>query len=959
MANLNKIDESLYSRQLYVLGHEAMKNMSNASILLSGLGGLGAEIAKNLILSGVKKVVLHDTKLCTWKDLSSNFYLDESCLGKNRALVSASKFAELNGYVDVSASNMNLTNKFLKQFNVVILTDNLLSEALKINKFTHKNNIKFLFCSTHGLVIQLFNDFCEHTVNDIDGEQLISVLVDKEKVNKNEKIIASFDEHGLQSGKFIRFDDKLDAYEIQYVDKHKFKIDKELIDIPSAIHEIKVPVTLNFKSLIESLQDPEFLIINYLNFDRHTNLHACFMALNELDEKRIKYTKEVFTEYVKKHNSDATDKDISKFYHCIDGDISPIQAIAGGIVAQEAIKSCSSKYNPIKQWFYFDAFECLPENYENISKDMKGTRHDYQIKVFGNELQEKFNKLRYFVVGSGAIGCELLKNMAMMGVGNITVTDMDTIEKSNLSRQFLFRNHDIGKSKSVSAKNAILKINPNINIIAHENKVCPETENIYNKNFFNNIDGVANALDNVEARRFVDNLCLYYKKSLMESGTLGTKGNTQIVVPHLTETYGSTPDAPEREIPSCTLKHFPYKVEHTIQWGKDTFFGEFMNAPTNTLKYLNDPTFIKLLEPNQVPEMCESIIDALKFIPKTFDDCVVLGLDSWNKHFRDSIKKLLEQFPLDAKAQDETPFWTGTKKPPTEFEFDINNEHHTSYIHATAHIYATMYNIKNDSQKIDKTIKILSRSNLPKIDNKKVLDEELINYLPDPKYFKGLKLTPIEFEKDDDSNFHIDYITASSNMRNLNYGIELTNKYDAKGIAGKIIPAIATTTSVVSGLTLLELYKLINGCDNLEIYKNNFLNLAIPYIGSADPIGVKKFTYKNNNFSMWSSFDVDIKNPTVKEIIEFMKNKYEIEVSSLCYNTTAIYYPLLYKEKAMARLNMNVKDILASIANTYPEMKDIFQKFCEVNFSGTITLTMGVDDDDEDDIQFPQIKFDI
>ena len=68
--------------------------------------------------------------------------------------------------------------------------------------------------------------------------------------------------------------------------------------------------------------------------------------------------------------------------------------------------------------------------------------------MFGKALNEKLLNLKYFVVGSGAIGCELLKNMAMMGVGAgpsgyVTVTDMDVIEKSNLSRQFLFRADDI------------------------------------------------------------------------------------------------------------------------------------------------------------------------------------------------------------------------------------------------------------------------------------------------------------------------------------------------------------------------------------------------------------------------------------------------------------------------------------------------------------------------------------
>lgn len=72
--NVEKIDESLYSRQLYVLGHEAMRRMAKSSILIAGAGGVGIEIAKNIILGGVKAVTLHDNKLTDFYDLSSQVW---------------------------------------------------------------------------------------------------------------------------------------------------------------------------------------------------------------------------------------------------------------------------------------------------------------------------------------------------------------------------------------------------------------------------------------------------------------------------------------------------------------------------------------------------------------------------------------------------------------------------------------------------------------------------------------------------------------------------------------------------------------------------------------------------------------------------------------------------------------------------------------------------------------------
>jgi ubiquitin-activating enzyme E1 len=105
--------------------------------------------------------------------------------------------------------------------------------------------------------------------------------------------------------------------------------------------------------------------------------------------------------------------------------------------------------------------------------------------VFGRDLFERLQSLCVFLVGAGAIGCELLKIWSLMGLGigpkgKIHVTDMDSIEKSNLNRQLLFRSWDIGKLKSKTAAEAVLAINPDYkirdSIIAYEERVGPDSE---------------------------------------------------------------------------------------------------------------------------------------------------------------------------------------------------------------------------------------------------------------------------------------------------------------------------------------------------------------------------------------------------------------------------------------------------------------------------------------------------
>ena len=132
------------------------------------------------------------------------------------------------------------------------------------------------------------------------------------------------------------------------------------------------------------------------------------------------------------------------------------------------------------------------------------------------------------VVGAGAIGCELLKNLALLGVGQVTVTDNDTIEKSNLNRQFLFREKDLGQPKSEAAAHAVMHINDEMQVTPLTKKVGRDTESFFNDRFWFDQDVVANALDNVDARLYVDGRCVYYRRPLLESGTEGTSGNVQV-----------------------------------------------------------------------------------------------------------------------------------------------------------------------------------------------------------------------------------------------------------------------------------------------------------------------------------------------------------------------------------------------------------------------------------------------
>jgi ubiquitin-activating enzyme E1 len=265
------------------------------------------------------------------------------------------------------------------------------------------------------------------------------------------------------------------------------------------------------------------------------------------------------------------------------------------------LKALTGKFTPIRGWLYLDAAEAAPAAALSAADAApRGDRYDGQAAVFGRAFQARLGALRTFLVGAGAIGCEVLKTWAAMGVacgvgGCVTVTDMDHIERSNLSRQFLFRAAHIGRAKATVAAAAAAGLNADFRARAFEVRVGPDSEGLYNDAFWDAQSGACNALDNVDARLYVDARCVHYGKPLLESGTLGPKGNTQVVVPRLTDNYGASQDPPAKEHAVCTIKSFPFQIEHTLQWARDVFEGEFKQLPDAVNAYVSKPDFLETL----------------------------------------------------------------------------------------------------------------------------------------------------------------------------------------------------------------------------------------------------------------------------------------------------------------------------------------------------------------------------
>ncbi|CAK4034099.1 NEDD8-activating enzyme E1 catalytic subunit [Lecanosticta acicola] len=189
----------------------------------------------------------------------------------------------------------------------------------------------------------------------------------------------------------------------------------------------------------------------------------------------------------------------------------------------------------------------------------------------GAEVKESLERCRVLVIGAGGLGCEILKNLALSGFKTIDVIDMDTIDVSNLNRQFLFRQHDVGKPKAQVAADFVMKRVPGCTINAYVGKIQDKDEDYYKQ-----FNCVICGLDSIEARRWINFMLVGMVdmsdpdtfKPLIDGGTEGFKGQARVILPTMTSCIECQLDmhAPRAAVPLCTLATIPRQPQHCIEW---------------------------------------------------------------------------------------------------------------------------------------------------------------------------------------------------------------------------------------------------------------------------------------------------------------------------------------------------------------------------------------------------------
>ncbi|KAK4690428.1 ubiquitin-like 1-activating enzyme E1 B, partial [Lecanoromycetidae sp. Uapishka_2] len=409
-------------------------------------------------------------------------------------------------------------------------------------------------------------------------------------------------------------------------------------------------------------------------------------------------------------------------------------------------------------------------------------------------LYSRIKQSRVLMVGAGGIGCELLKNLVLTGFGEVHIVDLDTIDLSNLNRQFLFRHEHIKKSKALVAKESAAKFNPHIKLEAHHANI---KDSQFNVEWFQSFNIVFNALDNLDARRHVNKMCLAADVPLIESGTTGFNGQVQVIIKGKTECYDCNTKEVPKSFPVCTIRSTPSQPIHCIVWGKSYLFIEMFGTSEEEAPEFdhsedteNAKEIENLSKESQALNSIRQSMGSDDFARKVFE-----------KVFTDDINRLRSMEDM----------WK-SRKPPKALDFDV---------------------MLKDSSNVSSSIAQNDQKVWTEAENFAVFcDSSRLQQLQAQDTSATAVPSVLTFDKDDDDT--LDFVAASANLRSIIFGIEPRSKFDIKQMAGNIIPAIATTNAMTASLCVLQAFKVMR--DDLSKAKMVFLERSGARVINSDTL---------------------------------------------------------------------------------------------------------------------------
>jgi len=460
------------------------------------------------------------------------------------------------------------------------------------------------------------------------------------------------------------------------------------------------------------------------------------------------------------------------------------------------------------------------------------------------------------MVGAGGIGCELLKNLVLTGFGEVHIVDLDTIDLSNLNRQFLFRHEHIKKSKALVAREAAQRFNPNVKIIAHHANIKDPQFNI---DWFRTFTLVFNALDNLDARRHVNKMCLAADIPLIESGTTGFNGQVQVIKRGQTECYDCNEKETPKTFPVCTIRSTPSQPIHCIVWAKSYLFAEIFGTSEDDSPELNlaqDSTenageIEQLKKEAQALKQIRASMGSEEFPRKVFE-----------KVFTEDINRLRSMEDM----------WK-TRRKPDALNFDEILHHVATVDPDTAAQDQVVWSLAENFAVFSTSLKKLSFR---------------LDQLRSEAAASSSSAAPpvLSFDKDDKDT--LDFVAATSNLRSIIFDIERKSEFDIKQMAGNIIPAIATTNAMTAGLCVLQAFKVLRS--DYAHARMVFLTRSTDRVISSEPLSAPKPNCPVCGVCH-ARIEIDLNRATLADVVELLKQQLGYEEFSISSDAGGLYDP--------------------------------------------------------------------
>ncbi|CAJ1064834.1 SUMO-activating enzyme subunit 1 [Xyrichtys novacula] len=323
---ISEEEAAQYDRQIRLWGLDAQKRLRGSRVLLVGLGGLGAEVAKNLILAGVKGLTMLDHEQVSVESCRAQFLVPVTAQGQNRALASLDRAQNLNPMVEVHADSGRVEDKpdeFFLQFDAVCLTCCSRDLMVRVDQLCSRNNIKVFCGDVYGYYGYMFCNLGEEhnyveekpkvvkpSGNSNDGPE-----AKKAKIDPNETTVVK---------KTMSFCTLKEALEVDWTsEKAKAGLKRTPVDY------FLLHVLLKFHTDKGRDPDPQAFAedSHILKQIRDDVLEALAVSRDLLNDDFVSFC---FSE------------------------MSPVCAVVGGVLGQEVVKALSQRDPPHRNFFFFD-----------------------------------------------------------------------------------------------------------------------------------------------------------------------------------------------------------------------------------------------------------------------------------------------------------------------------------------------------------------------------------------------------------------------------------------------------------------------------------------------------------------------------------------------------------------------------------------------------------------------------